>query len=64
MQTLPSLTAVKATFPLTLRISLGYGLCKNVFHYVIYTSHTPIVGNCQELEKRKRGVWNSVNQFV
>jgi hypothetical protein len=31
---------------------------------VIYTSHTPIVGNCQELEKRKRGVWNSVNQFV
>jgi hypothetical protein len=55
MRTLPSSAAVRATFPLTLWISSSCGLCTNVFHYVIHTSHTPICGRLSKTTKKKRG---------
>jgi hypothetical protein len=60
-----SLTIVKATFPLTLWISLGCGLCRNIFHSMIYTSHIPICGTLLRIgEKKKVEFKHCAIQFV
>ncbi len=61
IHTLPSSTVVRATFPLTLWISLGCGLCTNVFHFMIYTSHNPICGTLSRTKEKKKGNLNIVS---